>query len=96
MNIPTWEELRSRGYMLVDLPQRRLAIYPNVYGVVVIASQLGESPMLLTALYANEVQAAQEALATAHAQAVTVLQEIDAAKATRVVLQRAKRAVCRH
>lgn len=94
MNAPSWQELRDLGYVVTDLPHRRLAIYPTIYGTVVMAAQQGDQPTVLTGMLASEMTAFKEAVLRAHQQANTVVQEIESAKSAAAALKRARGMEC--
>jgi hypothetical protein len=94
MELPDWDELRNAGWMVVDLPHRRFAVYPNTNGVLVMAYQEGKGPIAYTAVDVREMPAFETALTHAHGIAREVATGIEAAKATYTVLERIKGTRC--
>ena len=90
MKLPNWDELRAHGYMVVDGPQRKLAVYPNYAGQVVMAYQEGADVTTCLRIGVHEMQALMSAMANANDQAVEVACELHAAEVTQDVLERVK------
>ncbi|CAN7704447.1 hypothetical protein LJR066_005721 [Acidovorax sp. LjRoot66] len=93
MTAPTWQELRDAGRVLIDQPERGLAIYPTTRGNVVFAIRAGDGSLHLVPLQLAEIDAVANALAESEARAaaaMSVLQEQETAIAAYELIQRVK------
>lgn len=69
MTPPTWDQLRDAGRVLIDEPDRGLAVYPTTHGKVVIAVR-GEGGVLIQVpVQLAEMDAVANALAESEARA---------------------------
>lgn len=50
-----WSAIREDGLMFVDLPKRKIAVYPNLDGMVVFAAE-EDGVFLASTIGANEVE----------------------------------------
>ena len=93
MTDPTWEELRDAGRVLIDQPDRGLAIYPTTRGNVVIGVMGKDGTLHFVPILLSEMDAVANALAESEARAAaaqTVIQEQESAVAAYHLIQRVK------
>ncbi|MBV7428069.1 MULTISPECIES: hypothetical protein [unclassified Acidovorax] len=69
MNSPTWQELCDAGRVLIDQPDRGLAIYPTTHGNVVVGVRSGDGALHLLAIQLSEMDAVANALAESEVRA---------------------------
>lgn len=93
MTAPTWQELRAAGRVLIDQPDRGLAIYPTTYGNVVFATRGEGGSLHLVPIQLSEMDAVANALAESEARALEaqeVLQQQESVIAAHHLILRAK------
>lgn len=91
--LPTWQELRDAGRVLIDQPERGLAMYPTTYGNVVICVMGDDGALHLVPIQLSEIDAVADALIESKARAIAaqdVLQKQQSAIVTHQLIQRAK------
>ena len=76
MTSPTWDQLRDAGRVVIDGPDRGLAIYPTTHGKVVIAVKGEGGALLHVQVQLGEMDAVANALAESEARAAAVQQMI--------------------
>lgn len=81
-----WHGMRSSDFMLVDAPSRKIAIFPNESGQVVIATQDGEE-QCVTNICCDEI----EDLERLFAAAARVAKGIDVEREAEYAIWRAQR-----
>ncbi|CAN7368468.1 hypothetical protein [Acidovorax sp. LjRoot117] len=96
MTSPTWQELRDAGRVLIDQPDRGLAIYPTTLGKIVIVVRAVGGDVHVVPVQLPEVDAVAHAIAECESRA-TAAQEILHEKASAIeayhLIQRAMGAV---
>lgn len=93
MTVPTWQDLRDAGHVLLDRSEHGLAIYPTAYGNVVIAVRGEGGALHHVPIQLSEFDAVATALAESEARAAVaqkVLHEQESAFAAHHLIQRAK------
>lgn len=75
MTAPTWQELRDAGRVLIDQPERGLAIYPTTHGNVVFAIRAEDGAVYVVPVQLADIGAVASALAESEARA-TVAREV--------------------
>lgn len=75
MTPPTWEQLRDAGRVVIDQPDRGLAIYPTNHGKVVFAVRGEVGALVQVPVQLAEMDAVANALAESEARA-SVAQEM--------------------
>jgi len=86
---PDWDALRDDGRVIVDAPARKLAIYSNNDGHVVILS-LEDGITSFTALTPDEVPHAMKALLISGAEATQREMELESEYGAFLAIERAK------
>lgn len=92
-NPPTWQELRDAGRVLIDEPDRGLAIYPTTHGKVVVCVMGGDRALHLVPVQLSEIDDVATALVESEARAIAaqeVLQQQQSAMDAHHLIQRAK------
>lgn len=90
---PTWQELRDAGRVLIDQPDRGLAIYPTTYGNVVICVMGDDGSLHLVPIQLSEIGEVAYVLADSEARAIEAqeaLQERESEIAAFHLIQRVK------
>lgn len=90
---PTWQELRDAGRVLIDEPDRGLAIYPTTHGKVVFCVMDAEGALHLVPVQLSEIDDVATALVESEARAIAaqeVLQQQQSAIDAHHLIQRAK------
>lgn len=90
---PTWQELRNAGRVLIDQPDRGLAIYPTTHGNVVICVMGDDGALHLVSIQLSEIGDVANALAESEARAIAaqeVLQKQESEIVAYHLIQRAK------
>lgn len=75
MTPPTWDQLRNAGRVVIDQPDRGLAIYPTTHGKVVFAVRGEGGALVQVPVQLAEMDAVANALAESEARA-SVAQEM--------------------
>lgn len=76
MNVKFWQEMRNKGLVLVDTPDRKLAIYANQLGLVVLATHEDGNTHICT-IDPSEIGRVTAALLSAQVDAQELSDEID-------------------
>ena len=76
MSSLTWQDLRDAGRVVIDEPDRGLAIYPTTHGNVVIAVRAEDGALLHVQVRLNEMDDVANSLAESEARAVVVQQTL--------------------
>lgn len=89
MNDEFWEDMREERFMLVDAPERKVAIYPNDSGMVIVAIKEGRTTCVTT-LQVSEIDATASALIKAKQVAQPMDELIDAQYGAHCAIEKAK------
>lgn len=89
MNDEFWEDMREERFMLVDAPARKVAIYPNDSGMVIVAIKEGRTTCVTT-LQVSEIDATVSALIKAKQVAQPMDELIDAQYGAHCAIEKAK------
>jgi hypothetical protein len=74
MIAPTWEQLRDAGRVVIDQPDRGLAIFPTTHGVIVVGVKSQDGTVQLASIQLCEMDAVANALAECEARAAAALE----------------------
>lgn len=77
MNAPKIDELRQEGMVIVDCPDRKIMVYPNFCGLVVLLA-IEDGKRAYTMIEPSEVAAICAALTKTGVVAQGIMDEIDA------------------
>lgn len=69
MTPPTWQELSEGGFVVFDEPERGLALYPTIYGNVVISVRGEDGTLHCVTIQLPEIGAVAKAFAESEARA---------------------------
>lgn len=83
-----WQEMRDNEFILVDAPSRKLAVFPNLTGLVVVAS-LEDSYTHICTIEADEVANVVAALLSAQIEAQKTLDAIEPEYQTHLAITKA-------
>lgn len=89
---PAWDDLRADGRVVVDAPARKLAVYSNKYGDVVLMS-LEDGSVHHASVSPNEVTALLRELMRASGEAKAIGQELNAEYVTHQAVEKARGAL---
>ena len=92
MSSPAWQDLRNAGRVVIDEPDRGLAIYPTTHGNVVIAVRAEGGALLHVQVRLNEMDDVANALAESEARAAVVQQTLHEQQAEVAACQLIQRA----
>lgn len=88
MKATFWQEMRDEGFILVDAPSRKVAVFPNQSGEVVLAS-LEDSTTHICMIEPDEIGEIVAALITAKLDANAILDAIEPAYEAHVAISKA-------
>lgn len=89
MSAPEWNELKADGRVVFDYPCRKLAVYPNTSGHVVLLGEIGSDSMHFE-VQPEEVAALIAAIHRAGAEALATERQLNAEYQTHVAVEKAK------
>jgi hypothetical protein len=76
MKATFWQEMRNEGFILVDAPKRKIAVFPNTCGMLVIAAE--DDGKCIATIDVDEVDALIELLKSAKEVAAPIDADIQA------------------
>ena len=83
-----WQDMRDEGFILMDAPDRKLAVFPNDIGFVVIASHEDHKTHIST-VESDEVGALVAALLAAQERAQQIFDAIEPEYQTHLAITKA-------
>lgn len=89
MSTPSWKDLKADGRVIVDAPSRKLAVYPNADGHVILLS-VDSGVTSLAEVCPGEFLRLAEELCRSMAEARQAAARLDSEYAAHMLIERAK------